>query len=118
MDKSAKIYVAGHRGLVGSAIVRCLKTQGYTNIVYRTWKKGDDDEQGGSEYIHRFSEESNHEFEPYVAVDAEGYLWLCGGSYHCHDDGSPAMSAQASAHIRFDCTPVQKVISAGEVPHG
>lgn len=36
MDKSAKIYVAGHRGLVGSAIVRCLQKQGYNNLVLRT----------------------------------------------------------------------------------
>lgn len=36
MDKNAKIYVAGHRGLVGSAIVRKLNADGYTNIVTRT----------------------------------------------------------------------------------
>lgn len=36
MNKDAKIYVAGHRGLAGSAIVRELKKQGYTNIVTRT----------------------------------------------------------------------------------
>ncbi|NBX55383.1 MAG: NAD-dependent epimerase/dehydratase family protein, partial [Betaproteobacteria bacterium] len=36
MDKSIKIYVAGHRGMVGSAIVRVLKAQGYTNIIGRT----------------------------------------------------------------------------------
>ena len=36
MEKLAKIYVAGHRGLVGSAIVRKLKMEGYTNIVTRT----------------------------------------------------------------------------------
>jgi GDP-L-fucose synthase len=36
MDKSAKIYVAGHRGLVGSAIVRNLREAGYTNLVLRT----------------------------------------------------------------------------------
>lgn len=36
MDKGAKIYVAGHRGMVGSAIVRELERQGYTNIVTRT----------------------------------------------------------------------------------
>ena len=35
MDKNAKIYVAGHRGMVGSAIVRELNRQGYTNIVVR-----------------------------------------------------------------------------------
>lgn len=36
MNKDAKIYVAGHRGLVGSAIIRALETQGYKNIVVRT----------------------------------------------------------------------------------
>lgn len=36
MDKSAKIYVAGHRGLVGSALMRHLQGQGYDNIVART----------------------------------------------------------------------------------
>jgi GDP-L-fucose synthase len=36
MDKNAKIYVAGHRGLVGSALMRQLEAQGYKNIVTRT----------------------------------------------------------------------------------
>ena len=36
MDKNSKIYVAGHRGMVGSAIVRELERQGYTNIITRT----------------------------------------------------------------------------------
>lgn len=36
MEKNAKIYVAGHRGLVGSAIVRLLQQQGYANLLYRT----------------------------------------------------------------------------------
>jgi GDP-L-fucose synthase len=36
MDKNAKIYVAGHRGLVGSALMRQLVKQGYSNIVTRT----------------------------------------------------------------------------------
>ena len=36
MEKNSKIYVAGHRGMVGSAIVRELEWQGYTNIVTRT----------------------------------------------------------------------------------
>lgn len=35
MEKNSKIYVAGHRGMVGSAIVRELERQGYTNIVAR-----------------------------------------------------------------------------------
>lgn len=36
MEKNAKIYVAGHRGMVGSAIVRKLRQEGYANIVTRT----------------------------------------------------------------------------------
>lgn len=36
MDKNSKIYVAGHRGLVGSAIVKNLVSKGYTNIITRT----------------------------------------------------------------------------------
>lgn len=36
MDKNAKIYVAGHRGLVGSALVKNLRDKGYTNLVVRT----------------------------------------------------------------------------------
>ncbi len=36
MEKEAKIYVAGHRGMVGSAIVRELNRQGYHNIIVRT----------------------------------------------------------------------------------
>ena len=41
MDKNAKIYVAGHSGMVGSAIVRELNRQGYTNIVVRSHKELD-----------------------------------------------------------------------------
>ena len=41
MEKNAKIYVAGHRGMVGSAIKRELERQGYTNIVTRTHKELD-----------------------------------------------------------------------------
>ena len=36
MQKESKIYVAGHRGLVGSAIKRCLEQKGYKNIIYKT----------------------------------------------------------------------------------
>jgi len=41
MDKNAKIYVAGHRGLVGSAIMRNLNQKGYQNIVCRTHRELD-----------------------------------------------------------------------------
>ena len=36
VDKPIKIYVAGHRGMVGSAIVRALNSQGFTNVIGRT----------------------------------------------------------------------------------
>ncbi|CAG5010207.1 GDP-L-fucose synthase [Dyadobacter sp. CECT 9275] len=36
MEKNAKIYIAGHRGMVGSAILRKLKSEGFTNFVVRT----------------------------------------------------------------------------------
>lgn len=41
MKKDSKIYVAGHRGLVGSAIMRKLQQEGYTNIITRTHKELD-----------------------------------------------------------------------------
>ncbi|HBS58245.1 MAG TPA: GDP-fucose synthetase, partial [Firmicutes bacterium] len=36
MRKNALIYVAGHRGLVGSAIKRCVEAQGFTRIITKT----------------------------------------------------------------------------------
>ncbi|MBD5531448.1 MAG: GDP-L-fucose synthase [Lachnospiraceae bacterium] len=41
METTDKIYVAGHRGLVGSAIVRSLKEKGYTNVIGRTHRELD-----------------------------------------------------------------------------
>lgn len=46
MNKTDKIYIAGHRGMVGSAIVRKLQKEGYTNIITRTSKELDLKEQG------------------------------------------------------------------------
>ena len=49
MDKDAKIYVAGHRGLVGSAIVRTLHTKGYSNLLTRTHAELDLTNQAATE---------------------------------------------------------------------
>lgn len=46
MDKDAKIYVAGHRGLVGAAIVRRLRSQGFDNLIAATSRELDLREQG------------------------------------------------------------------------
>ena len=41
MNKDSKIYIAGHRGLVGSAIVKNLEEKGYTNLIYKTHQELD-----------------------------------------------------------------------------
>lgn len=41
MEKNARIYVAGHRGLVGSAIARCLEADGFANLLTRTSRELD-----------------------------------------------------------------------------
>lgn len=55
MDKNGKIYVVGHRGMVGSAIVRALENNGYHNIVTRTHKELDLTRQDAVEAL--FAEE-------------------------------------------------------------
>lgn len=45
MNPESKIFVAGHRGLVGSALVRCLKLQGFDNIITRTHEELDLEDQ-------------------------------------------------------------------------
>ena len=56
MDKNAKIYVAGHRGLVGSAIWRNLQNRGYTNLIGRTHRELDLTDQLA---VKRFFDEEN-----------------------------------------------------------
>jgi GDP-L-fucose synthase len=49
MEKNSKIYVAGHDGMVGSAIIRRLKKEGYNNIIYRELKDLDLTRQADTE---------------------------------------------------------------------
>ena len=58
LDKNAKIYVAGHRGLVGSAIWRNLQNRGYTNLIGRTHRELDLTDQLA---VKRFFDEENPE---------------------------------------------------------
>jgi GDP-L-fucose synthase len=59
MEKNAKIYVAGHRGMVGSAIKRKLEKEGYQNIVFRTSKELNLEDQIG---VRRFFDEEKPDY--------------------------------------------------------
>lgn len=71
MEKNAKIYVAGHRGMVGSAIVRELQRQGYTNIITRTHKELDLTRQ---EAVERFFAEEKPEYVFLAAAKVGGII--------------------------------------------
>lgn len=71
MDKQSKIYVAGHRGLVGSAIVRKLNTAGYSNIITRTSKGLDLRKQVE---VEAFFEEEQPEYVFLAAAKVGGIL--------------------------------------------
>jgi GDP-L-fucose synthase len=63
MNKESKIYVAGHRGLVGSAVVKRLKNAGYANIVTRTHAELDLTRQA--------------DVETFFAAERPEYVFLC-----------------------------------------
>ena len=69
MNLDAKIYVAGHRGLVGSAIVRNLEDKGYTNIICRTHKELDLTNQ---EAVRAFFEQERPEYVFLAAAKVGG----------------------------------------------
>jgi len=71
MNNSSKIYVAGHRGLVGSAIVRKLQDSGYKNLVVRTHKELDLIRQSE---VEAFFEEEKPEFVFLAAAKVGGIL--------------------------------------------
>lgn len=71
MEKDSKIYIAGHRGLVGSALVRKLQAEGYTNLVTRTSKELDLRRQ---EQVERFFEEEKPEYVFLAAARVGGIL--------------------------------------------
>lgn len=69
MNLDAKIYVAGHRGLVGSAIVRNLQDKGYKNIICRTHRELDLTNQ---EEVRRFFEDEKPEYVFLAAAKVGG----------------------------------------------
>lgn len=71
MDKNSKIYLAGHRGLVGSAISENLKSKGYINIVTRTHKELDLSNQIA---VSNFFEEEKPEYVFLAAAKVGGIV--------------------------------------------
>jgi len=69
MNKDSKIYVAGHRGLVGSAIVRNLESKGYINIIKKIHSELDLTNQ---EAVRRFFEEEKPEYVFLAAAKVGG----------------------------------------------
>lgn len=69
MNKNSKIYVAGHRGLVGSAIVRNLEEKGFNNIICRTHKELDLTNQNE---VRKFFEEERPEYVFLAAAKVGG----------------------------------------------
>lgn len=71
MKKDSKIYLAGHRGLVGSAIKKNLEAKGYTNIVVRTHKELDLTQQSE---VKRFFENEKPEYVFLAAAKVGGIV--------------------------------------------
>ena len=71
MEKNSKIYVAGHRGMVGSAIVRELTRQGFTNIITRTHKELDLTRQ---DEVEKFFAEEKPEYVFLAAAKVGGII--------------------------------------------
>ncbi|MDK2947135.1 MAG: GDP-L-fucose synthase [Methanolobus sp.] len=71
MERNAKIYVAGHRGMVGSAIVRKLQSKNYTNLIYRTHKELDLTDQHS---VNEFFEQEKPDYVFAAAAKVGGIL--------------------------------------------
>lgn len=71
MNKDSKIYIAGHRGLVGSAIVKNLQSKGYTNLIYKTHKELDLIDQ---QAVVKFFEEEKPEYVILAAAKVGGIV--------------------------------------------
>ena len=78
MEKNSKIYVAGHRGMVGSAIVRRLRELGYDNIITRTH--------------HELDLTRQDEVEKFFAEEKPEYVFLAAAKVGCIEanDKAPA----------------------------
>ena len=71
MEKTSKIYVAGHRGLVGAAICRMLEAKGYHNIIFRRHSELDLARQSN---VESFFEKERPEYVFLAAAKVGGIL--------------------------------------------
>ena len=71
MEKNSKIYVAGHRGLVGSAIVRKLQLQGFKNLILKTRQELD---LFNTELVKNFFQEEKPEYVFLAAAKVGGIM--------------------------------------------
>lgn len=71
MNKDSKIYIAGHRGLVGSAIVKNLQSKGYINLVYKTHAQLDLTNQ---QAVENFFQEEKPEYVILAAAKVGGIV--------------------------------------------
>ena len=71
METDARIYIAGHQGMVGSALVRLLQAKGYRNLLYRTSK---DLDLRDSRQVGNFFAEANPEYVIIAAAKVGGIL--------------------------------------------
>jgi len=71
INKNSKIYIAGHRGLVGSAIVKNLESKGYSNLVYRTHNELDLTNQ---QAVKKFFESEKPEYVILAAAKVGGIV--------------------------------------------
>ena len=71
MDKNSKIYIAGHNGMVGSAILNLLKSEGFTNIIV---KSSTDLDLRNQNEVKVFFEKENPDFVFLAAAKVGGIL--------------------------------------------
>ncbi|TKB74935.1 MAG: GDP-L-fucose synthase [Nitrospira sp.] len=71
METDARIYIAGHRGMVGSTLVRLLQAKGYRNLLYRTSQELD---LRDSRQVEQFFAETNPEYVLIAAAKVGGIL--------------------------------------------
>lgn len=71
MNKNAKIYVSGHRGMLGSAMMRCLISAGYTNLITRTHKELNLTRQAD---VEAFFEQEQPEYVFHIAAKTGGVM--------------------------------------------